>query len=357
MWRILAFMVLGSAAVGAAAEKVTLVAGGGDQPDGTLATQANVVQPFSVAFDKDGGILFVEFKGGERLRRINAAGRLSTLAGTGRQGAPGNDGPAVSATFNGMHDLAVAPDGRVYLADTFNHRIRVYNPQSKRIEPLAGTGEAGFAGDGGPATQAQFKQTICIDLTADGKTLYICDIGNRRVRAIDIPSGTIRTIAGNGKKGVPADGQPAIDQPLVDPRAVAVDAHGNLYVLERGGHALRVVGSDGRIRTVAGTGRKGSGGDGGPALKASFNGPKYLSCCKDGSVLITDTENHQIRRYLPGAERVELVAGTGRRGSGGLGGDPLKLQLARPHGAVEHPETGAIYIADSDNGRIVMIGE
>jgi DNA-binding beta-propeller fold protein YncE len=339
----------------ARADKVVLVAGGGDGPDGSKATEAKVVQPFAVDFAADGSLLFVEMVGGERLRKIGLDGRITTLAGSGKKGDAGDGGPALQAEFNGMHNLVIGPDGSVYLADAFNNRVRRYDPKAGIVTAFAGTGAKGFAGDGGPALQAEFNQTICIAFGPGAKTMYVADIGNRRVRAIDRQTGVVTTFAGNGSKGVPKDGEPAKDQPLVDPRAVAADAKGNVYILERSGHALRVVDPEGKIRTVAGTGKPGKGGDGGPALKAAFNGPKYVAIDRDGSVLIADTENHQIRRYVPGKEVVELVAGTGRMGSAGVGGDPLKLELKRPHGVTTHPTTGELYIADSENGRILKI--
>ncbi len=351
--RTLPALALLALAAPARADKVVLVAGGGDGPDGSPATQAKVVQPFAVDFAADGSILFVEMVGGERLRRIAPDGTLTTLAGSGTKGNA--DGPALKAEFNGMHNLVIAPDGTVYLADAFNNRVRKYDPKTHTVAAFAGTGTKGFAGDGGSADKAQFDQTICIALTPDGKTLYVADIGNRRVRAIDMATGTVRTLAGNGQKGVPKDGEPAATQPLMDPRAVAADDKGNVYILERSGHALRVVDAAGKIRTVAGTGKPGHGGDGGPALKAPMNGPKYVSIDRDGSVLIADTENHQIRRYVPGKEVIELVAGTGQPGSAGVGGDPRKLELKRPHGVIAHPMTGELYIADSDNGRVLKI--
>lgn len=342
------------------ADKVVLVAGGGDGDDGTEATKAKVVQPFAVDFGTIGKkevIYFVEMVGGERLRAIHEDGKLYTVAGTGKKGDTTDDphGAAPKAEFNGMHNLAVTKNGRAYLADTFNNRIRACDLQRRYMMKFAGTGEKGFAGDGDVADKAQFNQTICIALTPDEKTLYVADIGNRRVRAIDLETRKVSTVAGTGKAGVPKDGEPAKDQPLVDPRAVAADDKGNVYVLERAGHALRVIDKGGKIRTVAGTGKAGKGSEKSvPALEATMNGPKFVSLDKDGSVLIADTENHQIRRYNPGKETMEWVAGSGKKG-GHFDADPKKLELARPHGVSVHPRTGDLYIADSDNGRIVKV--
>jgi DNA-binding beta-propeller fold protein YncE len=315
--------------------------------------ETKVVQPFAVDFAADGSTYFVEMAGGEKLRQILADGKVVTLAGSGKKGD--KDGPALQAEFNGMHNLLVAPDGNIYLADAFNFKVRKYDAQTKTVSTFAGTGKKGFSGDGGPAEKAQFDQTICIAFGPGAKTLYVADIGNRRIRAIDLATKIVTTVAGNGQKGVPVDGKKATEQPLVDPRAVASDDAGNLYILERGGHALRVVNKAGEIKTVAGTGKAGKGGDGGPALQAAMNGPKLLWIEKSGSVLIADTENHQIRRYIPGKEVIERVAGIGTAGASGVDGDPLKVQLKRPHGASPHPITDEIYIADSDNNRVLKI--
>lgn len=341
------------AVAAARADKAVLVVG----PD---SADPKVTQPFAVDFGKIGKqefIYFVEMAGGERLRAIDADGKVRTVAGTGKKGDSTDDphGAAPKAEFNGMHTLVVTKNGtKAYLADTFNHRIRACDLQRQFMMRFAGTGKAGFAGDGDVSEKAEFSQTICIALTPDEKTMYVADIGNKRVRAIDLATRKVSTFAGTGKAGVPKDGEPAKDQPLVDPRAVAADDKGNVYILERGGHALRVVDKAGKIRTVAGTGKAGTGGDGGPALKAAMNGPKFVSIDKDGSVLIADTENHQIRRYTPGKETIELVAGSGKKG-GHFDADPKKLELSRPHGVSVHPKTGELYIADSDNGRIVKI--
>ena len=319
-----------------------------------VAADATIVQPFAIDFDADGRVVFVEMAGGERLRRVTKEGKVETLAGTGKKGLAPAVSPADKAEFNGMHALAIDRAGLVYLADTFNHAISTYDPATKTVTRVAGTGTPGFAGDGGPAAAAKFNQAINIAFNADQSLLYVADIGNRRVRVIDVKSKTIRTFAGTGAKGTPKPGEPATTQPLTDPRAVAVDAAGNVYILERGGHRLYRVGTDGKILAVAGTGKAGKGGDGGPALQAAMNGPKFLCIDRDESVLIADTENHQVRRYDPKSGAMTLVAGSGTAG-GKFDADPTKLELKRPHGVTVHPKTGDIFIADSDNGRLLKL--
>src|SRR5262249_43811992 len=154
--------------------------------------------------------------------------------------------------------------------------------------------------------------------------LYLVDLENRRIRAIDMKTGVVTTIAGNGKRGVPEDGSEARSAPLVDPRAVAVDRKGNVYILERSGHALRVVDIEGKIRTVAGTGRAGFSGGTGVARNAQLNGPKHLCIDTKDNVVIADTENHVIRKYLPREGGIVLIAGTGEKGNQGIGRPPVE---------------------------------
>jgi len=335
------------------ADKLVLVAGGGDGGDGNKATKAKLIVPFGVDFHPDGAIVIVEMAKGERLRMIDARGDIITLAGVeGQKGHGGDGGPGSKATFNGMHSLAVGTGG-TYIADTWNNCVRLYDPVADKVTAFAGTGEKGFSGDGGPAKDAKFGGCFCVAFDPDKKNLYITDLDNRRIRKVDMATKIVTTVAGNGEKGVPKDGEEATKQPLVDPRAHAVDKDGNLWILERGGHALRVIDAQGKIKTVAGTGKAGMGT--GQALESAMNGPKHLCIDRDGSVLVADTENHRVVRYSPKDGTLSAVAGTGKKGTAGVGGDPLKAEFNQPHGVNVHPKTGDIYISDAGNGRVLKI--
>jgi len=303
-------------------------------PRARLVVGEGLNEPFAVDFD-GAGRMFIAEMGGNRISIWDRRAGLTQLA----------------TPFNGPHHLITGPNGDIYVADTWAHMVRRVDPATGAVTRVAGTGQKGFSGDGGPALDAQLGSAFAIAIHAG--TLYIADLDNRRIRSVNLTSGIVATVAGNGSTGVPVDGADARTQPLVDPRAVAVDASGQIYICERGGHALRVVDTKGRIRTVAGTGESGAGGDGGPALKAALRGPKHISIDTDASVLITDTENHMIRRYVPSSGTIERVVGTGQQGAAGLDGPPDQLQLNRPHGAIRH--AGALYISDSENHRVIAI--
>jgi sugar lactone lactonase YvrE len=351
---IIAAFCLGAAFPGRA-DRVVLVAGGGVGGDGGPATQAHLVNPFGIGCDAAGNLYIVQMEGGERVSKIDVHGTITTVAGTGEAGFTGDGGPAAQARINGPHHLLVLPNGDILLADTMNSRVRRIDHRTGIITTIVGTGEKGYSGDGGPAAEAQFGNIYCLALSPQGDRLYLCDLDNRRVRVMNLQSGIVTTVAGNGQRGVPEDGRAATDSPLVDPRAITVDAQGNLYILERSGNALRVVGSDGKIRTLIG-----APGHEPAAAIGSLNGPKHLCTDRQNRVLIADTENHRILRFDPRTDRIEQIAGTGKEpkadaaAQDGIGGPALALNLKRPHGVFVRPD-GAIFIADSENGRVLRI--
>ncbi len=326
----------------AACATVEVAAGGGELAAGHSAFQLKFVEPFAVAFDRDGSWYVCEHKG-QRIVRVRGAA-TSLLAGTGTAGFSGDGGAAAQATLFDPHGIVIDSNRHMYIADTRNHRIRKIDLSSGKIATIAGNGKAGFSGDGGPATEASFDGTFAIALDPKAHALYVADLGNRRVRRIDLRSGLIRTVAGNGESGVPADGAVAANAPLVDPRAVAVDRQGSVYILERRGNALRVVGRDGHIRTLIAPG----------SISPDLNGPKHLTVDRQGDVIIADAENHLIRRYSMKTGQTVTIAGTGRKGERVEASDPLRTELNRPHG-VSLDARGTLYISDSYNHRILRI--
>ncbi len=189
--------------------RLVLVAGGGTGGDLTTASQAKLVAPFGVGFDAEGTLFFVEMTG-HRLRKIGRDGLVTTLAGTGREGRGGDGGPAGKAELKGPHSLAVAKNGDIFVADTWNNRVRKIDARTGVITNFAGTGRKGFSGDGGPALEAEFGGIYCLALDETNQTLCLADLDNRRVRQIDLKTGIVSTLAGNGKKGVPQDGELAV---------------------------------------------------------------------------------------------------------------------------------------------------
>lgn len=348
------FVALNLLPASAAAEKIVLVAGGGQGGDGSAAKDFKFVEPFGVAFDKAGHMYVVELSG-QRVLRMDAKGIITTFAGTlQKKGHEGDGGPAAKALFNGPHSIVIAPNDDMYIADTWNSCVRKIDAKTGTVSTVAGTGKKGFSGDGGPAVKAQLGNVYHAALDPKGERLYLADLDNRRIRMVQLDTGIVTTVAGNGEKGVPQDGAIAKEAPLVDPRAVAADAKGNVWVLERGGHALRVVDAAGKIRTVAGTGKAGGTGDGGDAKQATLNGPKHLCVDPDGNIIIADAESNLVRKYVPADGKLLRVAGTGTKGAAGLDGPPEKAGVARPHGVTVHP-SGVLYITDSYNNRILRI--
>ncbi len=314
-------------------------------------------EPFSLAFDAHGDAYGVEFQPANRIFKLHA-GRIEYVSGVRWDSAPkGKLPPAPAkrldlapAVYDGMHDIAVGPDGSIYAADSFQHRIIRLDPKTHAATVFAGTGKAGFSGDGGPADQAQLNIPMCGVIDPSGKSMVIADLVNQRVRRIDLTTKVITTIAGNGQKGLPKDGDEALTAPMGDARAACVARDGTLYVLLRGGNALAAI-KDGKVTVVVNKAGKPGPATDGPAAAATMRGPKYVTMDAKGNVLILDTENHCLRLFDPTKQTIRTIAGNGKKGSA-VGTDWASTQLNRPHGARVGPD-GRLYITDTENNRIL----
>jgi len=319
--------------------------------DGGPANAALLNGPFDVAFDAAGNLYFSDTFN-NRIRRVDArSGTISTVAGNGDKGYSGDGDPATEASLNEPYGIALDRAGNILIADRLNRRVRRIDAASGIITTLAGTGEAAYGGDGGPAARAALAEPNGLAFDAAQRHLYITDVADNRVRVIDLSTGTIATFAGTGAAEHSGDGGKASAAGTFGARAVKLAADGTVYILERQGSSLRAVDpASGIITTIAGTTARGYGGDGGPALAAVFDAPKEMAIDRDGSLLIVDTENHAIRRIDRATGIISNIAG-GRQGTSGDNGPATAAGLDRPHGAVVGPD-GAIYIGDTNNHRI-----
>lgn len=356
MRTFLAMTLLGWLSGPSLAGVIDTVAGAGAagySGDGGPATAARLNQPFHCALDGDGH-LYVADALNHCVRRIALkTGIITTVAGCGKKGYTGDGGPATKATFNEPYAVAVSVRGDLYIVDRLNAAVRQVKGDSGIIRTIAGTGKPGHSADGGKASEAALVEPN--DCCLEGKEgLLIADVGDGRIRRVDLVSGKITTFAGTGRhKGkvdrrAIGDGGPADKAAIVGARAVCVDGKGNTYICEREGNAVRTVDAWGIIATLAGTGVRGA--TDGPANKATFNGPKAIRCDAAGNVYIVDTENHSIRRIDIKTRHVTTVAG-GRKGGEGDGGDAGKAGLDRPHGCVLDGDD-VLYIADTNNHRV-----
>lgn len=314
----------------ASAETTALVAGGGNGADNVPATQAKLDKPFAVTFDKAGNLYIGEY-GGCQVLKVDSAGLLTTLAGTGEKGFAGDGGPATKAQFNLIHDIVAGPDDALYVADSTNRRVRRIDLQSGIVTTFAGTGIGKVAtGDGGPADKAALEGVASLFFDPAGKTLFLAGF-SKTVRAIDMQTKTIVTVRG-----------------VRGGRSIAIDSKGNLYIAA--GQTLGVRSPDGSYRLLLDKTHTG-----GASLPLGDN-PKHLAIDAHDNVWICDEQHSLIREYLADNGKLLTIAGSGTPGSEGLGGPPAQLQLNRPHGIYFHAPTGVIYIADSWNDRVIRIG-
>ena len=336
--------------------KIQTVVGTGESGysgDGGPAVQATLREPFMCAFDAQGNLYLAEAKN-HCVRRVDrATGVINTLAGNGAAGYSGDGGPATESTLNEAYSLQVDGNGDIYIVDRLNAAVRRIDGATGIITTVAGTGQPGYSGDGGPGNRAQLREPN--DCFLDGRGgLLIADIQDQRVRRLDLGSGIITTFAGNGEKARQGDGRPAIEASILGARAVCLDRQGNAYIAEREGNGVRMVDPNGMMSTLAGTGERGYTGDGGPALAATWGAPKAIRCDGEDNVIVVDTENHAIRRIDATTGIVTTIAG-GRLGDWGDGGNAMDAGMDRPHGC-DIDREGNIYIADSNNHRVRVVG-
>ena len=333
--------------------KISTVAGNTFRPgfsgDGGPATAALLGGVFGLAVDSSGN-LFLADVGNRRVRKVSTDGVITTVAGSGEPGVGGDGGPATEAQLGFVSGLAVDDSGNLYIADLEHHRVRRVDAEGM-ISTVAGDGRGGYNGDGIPATEAHLLHPRGLAVDRAGN-LYIADAFNHRVRRVD-SMGMIATVVGIGDWGFEGEGGPALEANLRRPEALAVDALDNLYVGDGLNHRVRKVDSTGAITTVAGSGDWGFDGDGGPALSARLSIPKGLVVDGYGNLYITNEDDHRVR-MVSASGVITTVAGAHEAGFGGDGGLATRAKLSAPVGLAMDLR-GNLYIADRDNHRVRMV--
>jgi trimeric autotransporter adhesin len=332
---------------------ITTVAGNGAtgfSGDGGAATSATLNQPFGVVVNRSTGELYFSDQGNNRIRKIAADGTISTVAGTGKVGNTGDNGPATAATLYFPAGLALDGNGNLYFSDQLNNRVRKIAADGT-ISAFAGVGAPGYAGDGGPATSAFMGGPSGIAIR--GSDIYIIDRENHVLRKVS--GGIITTVSGTGNGGYAGDGGPANLAVLRHPSGVAIDGSGNIYITEQGNSSIRrITAATGIIDTFAGGGSGDYGGDGGPATAASFHMPWGVAL--DGADLyISDHLNNKIRKVSGTTGIITTVAGNGLGGFFGDGGPATDARMGNPRAMALDSSTGDLYIADTGNNRIRVL--
>jgi streptogramin lyase len=357
LWKLAA--PLQAADPGETKPQITTFAGTGQRGfsgDGGPAIQAQLNAPFGVARGPDGA-LYVCDTMNHAVRRAAADGTITTVAGCGRKGYSGDGGPATKAELFEPYEIRFDAAGNMFFVEMRNNIVRRVDARTGIISTIAGTGKAGFSGDGGPATKAEMKSPHSIQFGPDG-ALYICDIGNHRIRKLDMKTGLITTFAGTGERKPTPDGGKITGAPLNGPRAIDFDAEGNMWLaLREGNMVFKLDMKAGTIHHVAGTGKTGFTGNGGPAKEATLSGPKGIAVAPDGNVYLADTESNTIRMIDVKKGTLELVAGTGEPGDG-PDGNPLACKMNRPHGIFVDAD-GAVFVGDTlaHRVRVIRTGE
>lgn len=345
---------------GASSAEISTLAGTGDKAfggDGGPAAAAKLDNPFGVIVGPDGDIYFTD-TGNHTVRKISRkTGVITTVAGTGgKSGYAGDGGPATEALCFEPYEVRFHRNGDLYWVEMKNNLVRRIDGRTGTIHTVAGTGEAGFSGDGGPAVKATMKAPHSIQFDASFEGLYVCDIGNHRIRRVDLADGTIDTWCGSGRAEATPDGAAiSAKTPLKGPRALDIDPNGDFWLaLREGNQVFRIDMKAKTLHHIAGSGEKGFDPTG-PAKTARLSGPKGVAVSPDGKLIyLCDTESHTVRaidlRNDP--PTLDVVAGDGQKGNGPDSPDPLKCRMARPHGVGVDPVNGDLYIGDSESHKV-----
>ena len=319
--------------------------------DGGAGTSAMLYNPVGVAVDTAGSVYIVDKA--TALIRVwtSSSGIITKIAGNGVTGFGGDDGAGSSAMLNNPYGVAVDTADNVYIADFGNQRIRKWTLGSGIITTIAGNGVAGFGGDGGAGTSASLYNPAGVAVDAAGN-VYIVDCGNNRIRKWNFISGIITTLAGNGVQGFSGDGGAGTSAAINWPYGVAVDTAGNVYIADYGNNRIRKwTASSGIINTIAGNGGTGFSGDGGAGTSAMMNLPQGVALDTAGNVYIADTGNSHIRKWTLSSGTITSIAGSGVTGFNGDGGAGTSASLYNPCG-VAVDTAGSVFIADSYNSRV-----
>jgi uncharacterized protein (TIGR03437 family) len=328
---------------------ITTVAGGGTSfgdngpAVGAQLSLAPFYEPRSGVAVDSANNLYIADTLNRRIRKVSN-GVITTLAGNGAAGFSGDNGPSNKAQLNNPEGVAIDASGNLYIADTGSNHIRKVS--NGAITTVAGSGTDGFSGDNGPATSSQLSQPAGVAVDSVGN-LYIDDAGNNRIRKIS--NGVITTIAGDGFGPGIGDNGPATSASLGYPKGLAVDSAGNVYIADTNNSRIRKV-SNGVITTVAGTGTSGFSGDGGPATSAQLAFPESVAVDATGNLYILDSFNYRIRKVSNGV--ITTVAGSGTGGFSGDNGPATSAQLGANSFGLAVDSAGNLYIADTGNGRI-----
>jgi sugar lactone lactonase YvrE len=336
---------------------ITTIAGSGHvgyAGDGGPATSALLDLPFGTAVDSSGNVFLADTYNNVIREVVHATGNIITVAGTGAATYNGDGGPATLSNIGRPFGVAVDGSGNLFIADTYNNRIREVVKSTGTMITIAGTGATGFGGDGGPATSAMLNAPDAVAVDGGGN-VFFSDQGNNRIREVLHWNGSIVTVAGTGAAGYNGDFGPATSAMLNQPNGVAVDVNGNIFISDWHNNRIReVLNATGNILTVAGTGTAGYSGDGGQSNSAMVNSPGGVAVDGSGNLFIADTYNNRIRKVTIANHVITTVAGTGTSGFGGDGGPATSALLYMPYG-VTVDGSGSIYIADTYNQRIRQV--